>query len=147
MLAFIAAKTACSFGISRMPASPSGRAMCAIDVQINMASPPKTPAARIRIISKRMKIEGWIGKEEGENSPGAGYGVAGTSFALRLICVPDNATETGQVFFVNSACSLNFASLISGTSALVVTLIEVILKPPPEGSSFTSAVVLIFLGG
>ena len=32
-----------------------------------------------------------------------------TSFALRLICVPDNATETGHVFLVSSACSLNLA--------------------------------------
>src|SRR6266446_8739883 len=70
-----------------------------------------------------------------------------TSFALRLICVPDNATDTGQVFFVSSACSLNFASSIPGASASVIRLIEVILKPPPEGSSFTSAVVLIFLIG
>src|SRR4029077_18896090 len=99
MLAFIAAKTACSFGISRMPASPSGRAMCAIDVQINMAIPPKTPAIRIRIISKRMKIEGWIGKEEGENSPGVSYGVPGTRLAVRLICVRHEQTERAQGVF------------------------------------------------
>jgi hypothetical protein len=29
-----------------------------------MAIPPKTPAIRIRIISKRMKIEGWIGSRK-----------------------------------------------------------------------------------
>ena len=70
-----------------------------------------------------------------------------TNFASRLICVPAKATETGQVFFVSSACSRNFASSIPGTSASVLRSIVVIFGPPPTISSFTVAVVLIRFAG
>src|SRR5579863_4939079 len=42
----MALSTACSFGISLIPVSPSGRTMCATEVQANMAIPPSTPARR-----------------------------------------------------------------------------------------------------
>ena len=70
-----------------------------------------------------------------------------SNFASRLICVPAKATETGQVFFVSSACSRNFASSIPGTSASVLRSIVVIFGPPPTISSFTVAVVLIRFAG
>src|SRR4029077_21239688 len=70
-----------------------------------------------------------------------------TNFASRLICAPASATETGQVFFVSSACSRNFDSSIPGTSASVFRSIVVIFGPPPTISSFTTAVVLIRLAG
>ena len=47
--------------------------------------------------------------------------------------MPAKATETGQVFLVNSACSRNFASSIPGTSASVFKSIDVILNPPSPG--------------
>ena len=77
------------------------------------------------------------------NSPSRAY----TNFASRLIWVPAKATETGQVFFVSSACSRNFASSIPGTSASVLRSIVVIFGPPPTISSFTVAVVLIRFAG
>src|SRR5262249_54281949 len=60
---------------------------------------------------------------------------------------PARATETGQAFFVSSACSRNFASSIPGTSASVFKSIDVILNPPSPGSNFTVAVVLTRLAG
>src|SRR6266536_2868592 len=80
---------------------------------------------------------------DGYNIMHRGY----TNFASRLICVPARATETGQVFFVSSACSLNFASSIPGTSASVFKSIVVIFGPPPTISSFTVAVVLTRFAG
>jgi len=48
----IALSIADSLGISPIPASPSGSAICAIDVQTNIAIPPSTPATRILIADK-----------------------------------------------------------------------------------------------
>src|SRR5438046_6341467 len=70
-----------------------------------------------------------------------------TRLASRLIWVPASATDTGQFFFVSSACSLNFVSSIPGTSASVFKSIVVIFGPPPTISSFTVAVVLIRFAG
>src|SRR6266513_1130978 len=53
----MAERTADSFGISLMPVSPNGRNMCAIDVQINMATPPRIPARRIFISRKADREE------------------------------------------------------------------------------------------
>jgi hypothetical protein len=47
--------TADSFGISLSPASPRGNARCAIDIQINIAIPPRTPARRIFI--RKLMVE------------------------------------------------------------------------------------------
>ena len=59
-----------------------------------------------------------------------------SSLASRLICVPAKATETGQVFFVSSACSRNFASSIPGTSASVFKSIDVIFESAVAGLQF-----------
>src|SRR2546428_13970785 len=64
MLDCRAAMTVDSFGISRIPASPSGRTMCAIEVQMNMAMPPRMPAIKI-LMSESMRDAGW--KRKGEN--------------------------------------------------------------------------------
>jgi hypothetical protein len=66
MLLCIALSTADSFGISLIPASPRGKNRCAIEVQINMAIPPKIPARRI-FISGRMT--GWGGIEKENLAP------------------------------------------------------------------------------
>src|SRR5258708_9830428 len=58
-----AARTACSLGISLMPASPRGNTMCAIDVQINMATAPRIPARRI-FMSGRMQAGREIWKKK-----------------------------------------------------------------------------------
>src|SRR6266568_8976161 len=80
---------------------------------------------------------------DGYNIMHRGY----TNFASRLICVPARATETGQVFFVSSAWSLNLVSSIPGTLASVFKSMDVILNPPSPGSSFTVAAVLTRLAG
>jgi len=56
ILLWIAPSTADSLGISPIPASPNGRAICAIHVQTNIAIPPITPAIRILMSDKNEKI-------------------------------------------------------------------------------------------
>jgi hypothetical protein len=41
-----------ALGISAIPASPSERAICAIDVQINITIPPIIPASKILMPEK-----------------------------------------------------------------------------------------------
>src|SRR5207253_9514837 len=66
--------------------------------------------------------------------------------AVTLISVPASATETGHVFFVCSASSLNFASSIPGTSPSQSRSIDVIFGPPPIISRFTFAMVCTLFG-
>src|SRR5207248_9319079 len=66
--------------------------------------------------------------------------------AVSLISVPASATETGHVFFVCSASSLNFALSIPGTSPSQSRSIDVILGPPPIISKFTFAMVWTLFG-
>jgi hypothetical protein len=54
ILLWIALSTTDSFGISLIPASHNGRAICAIDVQTYIAIPPSAHARRI-LMSDRMK--------------------------------------------------------------------------------------------
>src|SRR4030095_15906497 len=53
MALFIAPTTDWSSGISRKPASPSGRTMCAMVVQTNIAIPPRIPASKTRVLIMR----------------------------------------------------------------------------------------------
>ena len=68
------------------------------------------------------------------------------SLAFNLISVPAKATDTGQVFFVCSANSLNFAWSIPGTSASVSRSMDVILNPAPTCPRLTLAVVAMCFG-
>lgn len=68
------------------------------------------------------------------------------SFAFNLISVPVRALETGQPFFVISACSWKVLSSRPETSASVFSSMVVIFGAPSIISNFTTAVVPMRFG-
>src|SRR5260370_6051346 len=67
MLLCMAATTADSFGISLMPVSPNGSIMCAIDVQMNMTTPPSIPAKKMRVLMAELQRRKWkLGRKKAD---------------------------------------------------------------------------------